>query len=77
MSGGRGWEVASALVWAASCGPVDSRWHVVRRTDGGVLPAACGAFVYGPVHLRRGACPDGEFDRDACRTCAEAGVGDD
>ena len=59
-------------VWAASCGPVDSFWHVVRRTDGGVLPAVCGVFVYGPLHLRRGECPDGEYDRDACRKCLDA-----
>lgn len=63
------------LIWAASCGPVDSRWHVVQRTDGGALPAICGAFVYGPLHLRRGASPDGTFDRDACRDCAAVSGG--
>ncbi|MCA1192955.1 MULTISPECIES: hypothetical protein [unclassified Saccharopolyspora] len=62
-------------IWAASCGPVDSRWHGVRRSDGGALPAWCGVFVYGPVHLRRGACPDGVFDRDACRECVAVGDG--
>ncbi|MCA1185109.1 MULTISPECIES: hypothetical protein [unclassified Saccharopolyspora] len=57
-------------VWAASWGPVDTRWHVVRRDGGGALPSVCGAWVYGPVFLRRTACPQGVADREVCPVCA-------
>lgn len=62
---------ATIAVWAASRGPVDTRWHVVRRAGGGALAALCGTYVYGPVHLRRDAgFPDGVADREVCRGCA-------
>lgn len=57
-------------MWAASWGPVDTRWHVVTRRGGGALPSACGAWVYGPVFTRRAVCPDGVADREICPVCA-------
>lgn len=56
-------------VWAASWGPVDTRWHAVRRAGGGALPSLCGAWVYGPVFLRRMVCPQGVTDREVCPVC--------
>ncbi|GAB2685021.1 hypothetical protein GCM10027271_54390 [Saccharopolyspora gloriosae] len=61
---------ATVSVWAASRGPVDTRWHAVRRAGGGALAALCGTYVYGPVHLRRAGFPDGEADREVCGGCA-------
>ncbi|WP_412810212.1 hypothetical protein [Saccharopolyspora sp. MS10] len=47
----------------------------MRRTSGDALPSRCGAYVYGPVHLRRGAhVPEGAADREVCRACS-AGTG--
>lgn len=62
---------ATISAWAASRGPVDTRWHAVGRAGGGALAAECGTYVYGPVHLRRSArIPDGVADRAMCQACA-------
>lgn len=67
----KGSSGATISAWAASRGPVDTRWHAVSRTAGGALAAECGTYVYGPVHLRRSATvPDGVADRAMCRACA-------
>ena len=42
---------ATISAWAASRGPVDTRWHAVGRAGGGALAAECGTYVYGPCLL--------------------------
>lgn len=66
--------------WTASSALGDTSWHAVNRLGHGVLPTACGAWLYGPFHVRRMTVPvelRGHearpiLDRDVCTECAAA-----